>query len=78
MVAGAPSVQSAAVNKLLCRTLAMIALAFGEDARAADSWAISWATSWARRDTKAPAKALARTAPPRSDWTGFYVGAVRD
>jgi high affinity Mn2+ porin len=70
MVSGPPSVPSAAVNKLLCQTLAVIALAVGEDAQAADSLATSWATG----DPKAPAKAVAKAAPPRSDWTGFYVG----
>jgi high affinity Mn2+ porin len=62
--------QSSAVKKLLCQSLAVIALASGEDARAADSAAV-----W---DTKAPAKApvLAKApAAPAVDWTGFYVGA---
>jgi high affinity Mn2+ porin len=51
------------VNKLLCQTVAIIALAFCEDARAADSLTASSGT----RDAKA--------APLRSNWTGFYVGA---
>ncbi len=67
---GQPSVQTA-VNKLLYQTLAMIALVFGEDARAADSLTTSRAT----RDTKAPSDAPAKAAPLPSDWTGFYVGA---
>ena len=64
--------QSSAVKKLLCQSLAVIALASGEDARAADSAAV-----W---DTKAPAKAPVLAKAPagrrmRVDWTGFYVGA---
>src|SRR5260370_428500 len=60
---------AAAVNKLLCWTLAIIALVFGEDTRA-DSLTAHWATG----DPKAPSDVPA--APPlRSDWTGFYVGA---
>src|SRR6266853_2140689 len=75
---GQPPVPTA-VNKLLCQTLAMIALVFGGDARAADSWAAPSTTSWATPDTKASAHAPgdtpAKAAPLRSEWTGFYVGA---
>src|SRR6266446_8923450 len=60
---------TAAVNKLLCWTLAMIALVFGDGARAADSLTAPWAT----RDTTVPPVVPAET--PRSGWTGFYVGA---
>src|SRR5215831_7152271 len=67
-VPGRSSVRSAAVNKL-CQSLAMIALAFGEGAHAADSLSASSTTP----DTKAPAKALVTTTPS-SDWSGFYVG----
>src|SRR5262249_755412 len=66
-------IQQTQMGKLLCQTLAMIALAFGEDARAADSVATSWATSPATPD--APAKAVAAAAPPNADWAGFWVGA---
>jgi len=61
---------TAAENKLLCCTLAMIALMFGEDARAADFSTTPRET----RDTKAPSDVPAAT-PLRSGWTGFYVGA---
>ncbi len=55
------------MNKLLCQTVAIIALVFCEDARAVDSWT--------PHDTKAPAKPLAAAAATSgSDWTGFYVG----
>jgi high affinity Mn2+ porin len=57
------------VNKLLCQTVAMFALAFCEDARAADSFPISGTP-----DSKVPAAAPTKAAPPRFDWTGFYVG----
>src|SRR5258708_10979548 len=60
---------TAAVNKLLCHALAMIALVFGDNARAADSLTAPWAT----RDATAPHESPAETA--RSGWTGFYVGA---
>jgi high affinity Mn2+ porin len=62
--------QSSAVKKLLCQSLAVIALASAEDVRAADS-----SSAW---QTKAPAKApVLAKAPAASgaDWTGFYVGA---
>src|SRR6266481_3866897 len=61
---------TAGENKLLCCTLAMIALMFGEDARAADFSTTPRET----RDTKAPSDVPAAT-PLRSGWTGFYVGA---
>ena len=61
---------TAAVNKVLCWTLAMIALVFGEDARAADSLTTPRETG----DTKASSDVPAAT-PLRSGWTGFYVGA---
>jgi high affinity Mn2+ porin len=60
-------VQSAAVKKLLCQSLAVIALASGEDARAADS-AAAW---YAKLPVKSP---FASSSKPGSDWTGFYVG----
>src|SRR5262249_37930412 len=60
---------TAAVNKLLCWTLAVIALAWGEDARAADAL-----TPREIGDAKAPSDVPATTAL-RSAWTGFYVGA---
>src|SRR5262249_21108614 len=60
---------TADVNKLLCRTLAMIVLMFGAHARADDSLTASRET----RDTTAPRDVPAETA--RSDWTGLYVGA---
>src|SRR5262245_50746023 len=60
---------TAAVNRLLCRTLAMIALVFGDDVQAADSLTAPWAT----RDTAAPPVVPAET--ERSGWTGFYIGA---
>ena len=66
-----PSVQAVAVNKLLRWTLAMIALAFGDEARAADSLTTSWAT----RGTEAPSSAPADAPALGSGWTGFYVGA---
>ena len=51
------------MKKLLCQSLAMIALASGEDARAADSSAAQYA--------KVP---FASRSGPGSDWTGIYVG----
>src|SRR5258708_23891221 len=60
---------TAAVSKLLCHALAMIALVFGDNARAADSLTAPWAT----RDATAPHESPAETA--RSGWTGFYIGA---
>ena len=62
---------TAAENKLLCCTLAMIALMFGEDARAADSLTASRAT----RGTEAPSSVPAEAPALGSGWTGFYVGA---
>ena len=59
------------MNKVLCHALAMIALVFGDDARAADSLTTSWAT----RDTEAPSSAPAEAPALPSSWTGFYVGA---
>src|SRR5437660_2804630 len=61
---------TAAVNKLLCRTLAMIALVLGEDAWAADSLTTPQETG----GPKAPSDVPAAT-PFRPGWTGFYVGA---
>src|SRR5260370_9336756 len=60
---------TAAVNKLLCHALAMIALVLGDNARAADSLTAPWAT----RDATARHESPAETA--RSGWTGFYIGA---
>jgi high affinity Mn2+ porin len=62
------AVKSVTVKKLLCQSLAVIALASGEGARAADSL-----PAWY---PKAPAK-WPFVSPTRSgsDWTGFYVGA---
>ena len=56
------------MKKLLRQSLAVIALACGQDARAADTSAVL--------PSKAPVKALpARpAAEPGFDWTGFYVG----
>src|SRR5260370_12991783 len=62
---------TAAGNKLLCCTLAMIALVFGDDARAADSLTASRAT----RGTEAPSSVPAEAPALGSGWTGFYVGA---
>ncbi len=59
------------MNKLLCQILAIIALAFCKDARAADSFP----TSRGAPDTKAPSPMPTKAPPPRLDWTGFYVGA---
>jgi hypothetical protein len=61
---------TAAGNKLLCWTLAVIALVWGEDARAADALTTPRETG----DANAPSDVPATTAP-RSGWTGFYVGA---
>src|SRR6266481_4744393 len=61
---------TAGENKLLCCTLAMIALVFGYDARAADSLTTPRET----RGTEAPSNVPAAS-PLRSGWTGFYVGA---
>src|ERR1700730_2092957 len=69
------AVKSVTVKKLLCQSLAVIALASGEGARAAGSL-----PAW---DPKAPAE-WPFVSPARSgsdwtgfsgsDWTGFYVG----
>jgi high affinity Mn2+ porin len=63
-----PAVQSITVKKLLCQSLAFVALTSGESARAADSWPTSNAS------TPAPASATP-TAGSVFDWSGFYVGA---
>ncbi len=55
-----PPVQSVAVKKLLCHTLAVIALASAEHARAADLSAALYVKAPPKTDT---------------DWTGFYLGA---
>jgi high affinity Mn2+ porin len=68
MVLRPPTVQSTAVKKLLCRSLALVALAASQSARAADYSPTVNAT------TPAPASA-APTAGSVWDWTGFYVGA---
>ena len=62
---------TAAGNKLLCCTLAMIALVFGDDARAVDSLTTPRETS----DTEAPSSVPAEAPALGSGWTGFYVGA---
>jgi high affinity Mn2+ porin len=60
--------QSTAVKKLLCQSLAFLTLACGESARAADVWP----TVNAKAPAAAPAVPMAGSV---SDWTGFYVGA---
>jgi high affinity Mn2+ porin len=62
------STSSAIVKKLLCQSLAVIALASGEAARAADSSATWYTKAPVKSDTTSPST-------PASDWTGFYVGA---
>jgi high affinity Mn2+ porin len=56
------------VKKLLCHSLAVIALASGEAAWAADSSATWYTKAPVKSDTTPPST-------PASDWTGFYVGA---
>jgi high affinity Mn2+ porin len=56
-----------ALKGFLCQGLAVIALVSGKDARAAD-----YAASYAKTAVKA---SLEEPSGPRSDWTGFYVGA---
>jgi high affinity Mn2+ porin len=61
-------VQSTAVKKLLYQSLALVALASGDSARAEDFWTAL------NPNAPAPASA-APMAGPAFDWAGFYVGA---
>jgi high affinity Mn2+ porin len=68
MVPRPPSAQSTAVKKLLCQSLALVALASSESAHAADSL-----PTW---NPKVPTPASAAPMVGSGfDWTGFYVGA---
>jgi high affinity Mn2+ porin len=67
MVLCPPTVQSTAMKKLLCQSLALVALAASQSARAADY------SPTVNAKTPAPASA-APMAGSVFDWTGFYVG----
>jgi high affinity Mn2+ porin len=66
---------STALKKLLCQSLAAIALASGKGAQAADSPAAKYGNTAAVSSMESASKSSATPPKSASDWAGFYLGS---